>query len=103
MANHANGGWRVSYSEAVGKQLRRLQQTATRRGQGDEFLAALRQIIQLLRQDPASAGEPLYRLPALGLRMRTIAIAPLLIYFAVSEERPDVYVKSGKLLSAKRA
>ena len=60
-------------------------------------------IIRLLREDPTVAGEPLYRLPALGLRMRTIAIAPLLIYFAVSEERPEVYLKSGKLLSPERS
>ena len=44
-------------------------------------------------------GEPLYRLPTLRLWMRTVVVAPLVIDFAVSEDRPIVYIKSGKLLS----
>jgi len=35
----------------------------------------------------------------LQLQVRTIVIAPLVIDFAVSEDHPHVYIKSGRLLS----
>jgi hypothetical protein len=52
-----------------------------------------------LQKSPMKAGEPLYRLSAMRLQVRTIVIAPLAIDFAVSEDLPHVYIKSGRLLS----
>jgi hypothetical protein len=55
-------------------------------------LAALREIADKLETDPNQAGEPLYRLPVLRMRVRCIAIRPVAIDFAVCEDRPIVYI-----------
>jgi GTP1/Obg family GTP-binding protein len=102
MAEAENGGshFQVHYSKAVGEALRELQRKATRRGQGQAFLSAFREIVRALREVPNEVGEALYRLPNLRLQVRTVVVAPLAIDFAVSEDHPFVYIKGGKLLSA---
>lgn len=101
MPHPENGGYQIGYSGAVGETLRQLQRQATSRGQGKAFAAAFRRIVRALHKDPNAVGEPLYRLPILRLQVRTVAVSPLVIDFAVSEDRPVVYIKSGKLLSAR--
>jgi hypothetical protein len=71
----------------------------TRRGQGKAFVSAFRRIVRALQRDPNSVGEPLYHLPNLRLHIRTVVIAPLAMDFAVSEDYPLVFIKSGRLLS----
>src|SRR5712692_3914862 len=95
-----NGGhYQVHCSKSVANRLRRLQRIATRRGQGNEHILAFSKIIDALRHDPYSMGEPLYRLSTLRLQVRTVVIAPLALEFAVSETHFIVYLKSGRLLS----
>jgi hypothetical protein len=94
-----SGRYDVDVSEVVLEQLKRLQRQATRRGQGMAFASAFRHILRALQRDPNVAGEPLYPLPNLGLQMRTMAVAPLVIDFAVSDKDRVVYIKSGRLLS----
>jgi hypothetical protein len=95
-----NGPYTLDFSHATAEELRKLQRRAARRGQGTAFASAFRRIIGALRRNPNAVGEPLYRLPALRLQVRTVVVSPLLIDFAVSEDRPLVYIRSGKLLSA---
>ena len=99
MPDPDNGGYQVHYSKAIGESIRQLQRQATRRGQGKAFLAAFRRIVRAPQRDPNAVGEPLYRLPNLRLNVRTVVIAPLAIDFAVSEDHPLVFIKSGRLLS----
>jgi hypothetical protein len=87
----------VQYSAAVGQELKRLLQGASP-GRRKLIVAAFRKILQKLGSDPMGAGEPLYRLPGLRMQVRTIVIIPLVIDFAVCEDRPLVSIKSGKLL-----
>jgi hypothetical protein len=101
MTKPDNGGFQIHLSGVVGKALRQLQREASRRGEGKEFASALSRIIRVLRQDPNAVGEPLYRLPNLRLNVRTIVIAPLAVDYAVSQDHPYVYIKSGRLLSAR--
>jgi hypothetical protein len=75
-----------------------LARQASRAGIGREFVAAFRAVIARLRRDPNHFGEPLYRLPTMRLQVRCAVIRPLVVDFAVSEERPEVYIKSVKLL-----
>jgi hypothetical protein len=105
MSSAGNGRrqYSLDFSDAVADQLITLQHRAAHRGQGKEFAAAFRRIIRALRRDPYAVGEPLYRLPVLRLQMRTVVVAPLFIDFAIREERPIVYIKSGKLLAARRS
>ena len=102
MPHPGNGEHRyeIHYSKVVGNSLRDLQGRAAGEGRGDAFALALRRIVRALQRNPTESGEPLYRLSHMRLRVRTIVIAPLAIDFAVSEDHPHVYIKSGRLLSA---
>ena len=62
------------------------------------MLSPIRRIWQQLSLNPVEFGEPLYRLPALRLQVRHGAVGPLLIHFAVHENRPLVFIKSVTLL-----
>jgi hypothetical protein len=92
----------VHISGAVGTELRALQRRAARLGFGPEVNDAFRRIVERLQRDPEVFGEPTYRLPTLRLHLRTAAIRPLLIDYAVSEDRPHVYLKGVKLLPRDR-
>jgi hypothetical protein len=91
--------FRVVFSATSAQGIRELQRRASRQGRGEEFLAAVRQVADRLRDDPTDFGEPLYRLPALRLRVRCAVIGPLGVHFAVHEEQPVVFISSVKLLS----
>jgi hypothetical protein len=100
MASSANGGqsYAIHVSGAVAKRIKQLQKRAAQEGRGEQTLAALRQIAQRLTQDPFHCGEPLYRLPALRMPIRTVALGPLAVHFAVCEDRPLIFIKGAELL-----
>ncbi len=66
----------------------------------DKNFCAAREVYEHLRQEPSEYGEPLYRLPALHMQVRCVAVRPLYVDFAVCEDRPLVFIKAVKLLSA---
>jgi hypothetical protein len=90
--------FQVHISKALAEHLRRLVRIAAEQGHGDHLLAAYYRAIVRMETDPLEFGEPTYRLPALRLQVRCAAIAPLVIHFGVSEDRPDVYIKWVELL-----
>ncbi len=98
-SDDAGSRYELHSSAAIIRAFERLQLKATRTGRGNEFLAALRQIRQRLRQAPLSFGEPLYRLAALRLRVRSAVVSPVSIHFAVHEDRPLVFITAVSLLS----
>jgi hypothetical protein len=100
ISSRGNGSYYVDLSGQIADELWMLKQRAAERGQGRAFTVAFRHLIQALRRDPLAAGEPLYALRHLGLHVRTIAVAPLVIDYAVDERRAIVYLKVCKLLSA---
>jgi hypothetical protein len=94
-----NGGpFAIHLSEAVAEALKEVQRQASEEGRGPEVLAAFRQIILRLRHDPDRFGEPLYRLPVLRMQVRSCVVRPLVIHFAVCEDRPLVFIKGAELL-----
>jgi hypothetical protein len=96
---HSNGGsYQVLSSASISKNVRRLYRQAKQEGRADAFVMAARQIGRRLMRTPLEFGEPLYRLPALRLQVRHGAIGPLLVYYAVHEDRPLVFMKSVSLL-----
>jgi hypothetical protein len=95
----SNGGsYRVLGSGSIAKTFRRLYRQAKQQGREDAFMLAARQIGHRLRQAPFDFGEPLYRLPALRMQVRHGAVGSLLIYFAVHEDKPLVFIKAVSLL-----
>ena len=80
---HLGPSYQVHGSGIIAATLRRLQRQAKREGRGEAMLTALRRIYDRLEQDPYSIGEPLYRLPGLRMRVRTVVVRPLVIDYAV--------------------
>src|SRR5262249_20605484 len=102
MSAPGNGSRRyaVHLSGAVAEMLRRVHRRAARQGRGQAVTKALRGIVRRLEIGPFRAGEPAYLLPGLRLQIRTTVARPLVIDFAVCEDRPLVFIKGIKLLSA---
>ncbi len=89
----------VHCSPVVARSLRQLQHQASESGRGAAVVEAFREIVRRLRHDPFHTGEPLYRLPALRMQLRCCVIRPLVVDFAVCEDKPLVFIKGAKLLS----
>jgi hypothetical protein len=99
MTEARNGGFQVHVSQAVAIQLRQLHRRAIARGQGNAFISALKSLVHALQTRPHTTGEPLYELPNLRLQVRTAALGPLGIRFAVALDGPHVFIRIGALLS----
>jgi hypothetical protein len=101
MSAGGNGAqsFQLGFSGVIAARIRALQRRASREGRGAEFLTALRQLVQDLRQRPRKLGEPLYRLKVLRMQVRGVIVGPLYVDFAVCEDRPLVFIKSVKLLA----
>jgi hypothetical protein len=100
MEEQANGGrrYRVHGSGKIVETLKRIQRQAARQGRGPEVLSAFRQIAERLQTEPMTLGEPLYRLPALRMQIRSVAVRPLVVDFGVCEDRPLVFLRTVRLL-----
>jgi len=103
MHSSANGerSYRVGFSDLIRQELRRLVRRAVREGRGAQFHEALRIILSRLASNPKDLGEPLYRLANLHLQVRQVAVRPLVVDFAVHEDRPVVFIKTVALLPDK--
>jgi hypothetical protein len=91
--------YEVHNSRAIAEAFLKLQRQADHEGRGPELLLAARQVYERLRDDPLVIGEPLYFLPSLRLHVRCVAIRPLYVDYAVSADRPHVYIKAVRLLA----
>ena len=100
-AESNGGGYHVHCSGVIFKTFQQIQKQAKGQSRGEQVLSAMRQIWQQLSYDPNDFGEPLYRLPALWLNVRHAAVGPLLIYFAVHDHMPLVFIKEVTLLPAR--
>jgi hypothetical protein len=89
----------VHVSKKIGDSVREIHERAKKQGRGDKVIAAIEEILQRLRTNPNNLGEPLYRLGALKLEVRTCVIRPINVDFAVHQERFLVFIKGVKLLT----
>jgi hypothetical protein len=100
----SNGGsYQVLSSRSIAQAFRRLYSRAKKDGRAGPFMSAARQIGHRLMRAPLEFGEALYRLPALRLQVRHGAVGPLLIYFAVHEDKPLVFIKAVTLLPKQKS
>jgi hypothetical protein len=84
--------YRVVLSEATRQQLLELQQRAVARGLGERILSAVKLVVARLQFDPLEFGEPRRELRALRLQERVAVVRPLVVLYAVDENRRLVYV-----------
>jgi hypothetical protein len=102
MSSQGNGQpivYTVHTSVQTKNVLKQLHAEAWQAGTSQRFLAALRQIGKRLQQDPSVFGEALYRLPALKLVVYQAVVPPLVVLYAVHEDRPLVFIRSFRVLS----
>ncbi len=96
--NGQPGHYNVSVSEQLKNLIRQLYQQAIQRGQRKQFVKSLRTIHDQLQNAPVQFGERLYRLPALKLVVFHAAVSPVVVTYAVHEERRLVFLRSVKVL-----
>ena len=102
MSSQGNGQrtvYQVHMSQHDSALLKQRHREAAQAGRGKQFMAALRHIIERLKKDPLEFGEPLYSLPALRLLVRQGMVLPLLVDYAVHQDRPLVFVRGFKVFS----
>jgi hypothetical protein len=97
------GRYQVHCSGAIAKSIRRIHQRAWQQGRGKAVTRAFRQIVRRLEVDPLGTGEAAYRLPSLRMQVRSVAVRPLVIDFAVCQDRPLVFIKGVKLLATQES
>jgi hypothetical protein len=78
--------YRVCSSERAKSQLRELLQASSAAGIGDEAAEAVKVIDRRLKRDPLTFGEASHHLRVLDLEVRSGAVAPLIVYYAVDED-----------------
>ncbi len=100
VAGNGSRRYEVHCSDFMGKVIRRVHRRGSQQGRGQAVTRALRQIIRRLEIDPFSVGEPSYRLPGLHMQVQTTVIRPLVVDFGICEDRPIVFIKGVRLLSA---
>jgi hypothetical protein len=100
MATAGNGQprFQVHLSGKIAQTVRLLPEQAMQEGRAPAFVIAFRSMTQRLLNSPMDFGEPLYHLPALKLQVRHALIGPLVVYFAVHQHRPLVFLKELTLL-----
>ena len=89
--------FQVHCSGKVAKELKKLQHKASP-ARRKLIAAAFQKIVNKLRTDASNAGEPRFHLVSLKMQVRALAISPLVIEYGVCEDRPFVFIRSGKLL-----
>jgi hypothetical protein len=77
MAAGNGPGFHVHMSQQTRARVMQYHLIAAAAGQGHQFLAAFRQIIERLRHAPGEFGEPVYSLHALSLQIRKGVVRPL--------------------------
>jgi hypothetical protein len=98
MSSNGDRSFQIAFSQATAETIRRLQRQASSENRGQQFFRALLSAARRLRVDPTNFGEPLYRLPALELEVRTAVVRLINVDFAVSESRRLVFIKAVRLL-----
>jgi hypothetical protein len=93
--------YRVSYSTAVQQRLRELAAVARERGDGEQYLAALREFDRRLRVYP-QFGDPLIDLVAEAGQVRLGAVPPLSMRYGVAEDERLVMVAAMPVLLPRR-
>jgi hypothetical protein len=98
MADHGNGLFQVDPTGPAAAQLRALLLQAQERGDGSAARRAARTLYRRLQTDPRSFGEAQFRLPHLNLTLRKGVERPLVVWFAVHETEPLVFIQRFALM-----
>ncbi len=88
----------IHMSSAVKNHAKYLYRHQAELGNGKAYIDAFRHILERLQLEPLVLGEPSYTLPALQLKVRRVALAPIVVDFAVHDSQPLVFIRGVSLL-----
>ena len=91
--------WRLIHSQKTEDDFKRLCERARSEGRLTRILETMKRLAQRPKADPLNAGDPYNRLKHLGLRLYVIVDRPLVVHYAVDEQRHWVYLRRIDLLS----
>jgi mRNA-degrading endonuclease RelE of RelBE toxin-antitoxin system len=77
---------------AATEQIKKLGKKAAKKGLKEEFLNALKSILEELQAEPKEAGDPLHRLHKPGALMYHGVFGPLFVQYAVFEQENIVLI-----------
>lgn len=92
--NPTGPGYVVSISPAVRERLRQLSGLAAADGRIEQFLTALRTVLQRLQDAPTEFGEELYDLHAMRLTVRVGVVLPIAVEFSIHPTHRVVFATS---------
>jgi hypothetical protein len=85
--------FRVTFLGLAKEQLTRIIRRRAQIGRVAEALSAARQIDRRLRTDPRDFGEPIRLRPHARIEERRAAVAPLVVYYGVHQDLPEVFIR----------
>jgi hypothetical protein len=85
--------FRLTLMSAATTQLAAILRRAQAIGRRTDVIAAARRIDRRLRMDARSFGEPIKSHPDAQIDERRAAIAPLVVYYGVHLEQPEVFIR----------
>jgi hypothetical protein len=90
--------YRVVYSQANREKLLEFGALAFQQGSAKAYLDSVAAIDRILHDSPLDFGEGLYSLADAHLHVRHGIVSPLVVYWAVHEEKAVVFVQDFRLL-----
>jgi hypothetical protein len=70
-----------------------LSDVARRRGVVAAYAESLERLTRQLRRSPLDWGDPLFNYASLNLRLYRVICGPVIVHYAVNEERRVVYIR----------
>ena len=100
MASKGNGQhFKITFSGLLAPELKALHQRAKKAGLGDAYVEALETAVFRLKHDPWEFGELIRKVMQPPLKIHVGIVKPLVIEFAIHEEKPIVLIKRIQLLT----
>jgi len=98
MIREENGTlYEISFSGFIAQEIKKLHKNAKAMGIGKEYVEALTYAVFRLQHQPWSFGELVSHLKVAKLMVHVRIVKPLLIEFAIHEEKPIVFIKRVEL------
>jgi hypothetical protein len=88
---NGSGQFHIDLAPTISARVKALHHAAVAGGRGVEFRAAFRRLLDRLRVDALTYGEPVYPLRALGLIVRKAVEPPIAVHYTVHPQRRVVW------------
>ncbi len=100
MASKGNGQhFKITFTGLLAPELKKLHERAKEAGLGDAVVEALETAVFRMQHDPWELGELVRTVKKPPLKIHVAVVKPLVIEFAIHQEKPVVLIKRIQLLT----